>query len=239
MFQVVVMLLSLLCFNEYSGKVGLKNDKRVLYSCYAAILSFYAPLFMGWYNLYQSMPVYAVAFLLTVPLQARRYKGMIRKTGSAVLGIIYFGWFFSHLAYLRNYSIGVGCIAFLLILVESNDAFGYLIGSVFGRHSLISRISPHKTVEGALGGLLSVSGMGASLGFLLPGVNIVYTVALSAVISLAGSCGDLVVSFVKRDLGIKDMGRIIPGHGGLLDRFDSIIFAAPLFFHFVRYIYGF
>ncbi|MGA1824328.1 MAG: phosphatidate cytidylyltransferase [bacterium] len=237
-FQIVTVILSMGCFREYSNATGLWKDKKLTYACYLSIACIYFPVFDKWYGLFQAMPIYVIAFLLVIPIMRGEYEHMIQKTCLSVLGVAYFGWFLSHISYMRNLAGGAGYIFYLFFLVESNDAFGYLWGSLLGTHKLVPRISPNKTIEGALGGLFSLMILGYLFRFLVPTLSIPHILFLSYLISIFGICGDLTISFIKRDLKIKDMGDLIPGHGGLLDRFDSLIFTAPLFFHFIRYFYA-
>ncbi len=237
-YQIVILVLSLLCFREYHRAIGLWRDQRVVALGYVAIISIHMPIWWYQYGIYQAMPIFAVAILLTIPMQRNEYEHMIQKTCLVVLGVIYFGWFLSHLACLRNLPNGLLAVFYLFVLVEANDAFAYLWGSLLGKKKLISNISPNKTTEGAIGAWLSVIGLALVMRFCLPYVTTFHIILIASIISVFGVCGDLTISFIKRDLKIKDMGNIIPGHGGLLDRFDSIIFTAPLYFHFLRYFYG-
>jgi phosphatidate cytidylyltransferase len=236
-YQMVILGLSFWCFREFSHSTGLWKDKRLIWISYTAIAVIYYPVLINWYGLYQAVPIYAIALLLIIPIMRGNYEHMIQKTCLSVLGVAYFGWFFSHLGFLRNYSHGVYYIFFLMVLVESNDVFAYLWGSLIGRHKLIPRISPNKTVEGAVGALISVIVLALAMRFIVPMISTLHIILLGMMISVFGMCGDLVISFIKRDLGIKDMGTVIPGHGGILDRFDSILFVAPLYFHFIRFFY--
>jgi len=237
-FLFVTFALSLLCFREYANAVGLWKDQRTMNICYLGILCIYWPIYFFKYGIFQAMPVYVVALILTIPMHRNEYENMIQKTCLATLGVLYFGWFFSHLAYLRNLTHGMAYVFFLIVLVEANDACAYLWGSLLGKNKLIPRLSPNKTVEGMIGSILSTIGIAFLMRPLVPHISTVHLVVLAFCMSVFGMCGDLTISFIKRDLKIKDMGTLIPGHGGLLDRFDSIIFTAPLFFHFVRYFYG-
>jgi phosphatidate cytidylyltransferase len=238
-FQVTVMLLSMLGFLEFSRATGLSEDRWVVAFVLFGMGLVYAPIFVGWYGLYQATPAYAIVLLLLFSVWRGEYKGMVHKVSLAVLAIIYFGWFFSHLAYLRNFGSGLTYIAYFLFLVIGNDAFAYLTGNLFGRHKLIPELSPNKTVEGFLGAMVLVVLAALALRpFLVPHLVVRHAALLGLIIAIGGTSGDLTLSFIKRDLGIKDMGTLIPGHGGLLDRMNSILFTAPLFFHVVRFFYG-
>jgi len=237
-YQVVVFVLSSLCFREYSRATGLWKDKKLVIACHVAIAAIYYPVFVEWYGFYQAMPAFAMAFVLMIPVIRDEYEHMIQKVCLAILGVLYFGWFLSHVAFLRNVEHSVAYIFFLLVIVESNDAFGYLWGSLIGRRKLVPQISPNKTREGMIGAVVSVLGLAVLLRVLVPQISTPHLLVLTFVLAVFGVCGDLMMSYIKRDLRIKDTGSVIPGHGGLLDRFDSLLLTAPMFFHFLRYHYG-
>ncbi|PKK83639.1 MAG: hypothetical protein CVT49_07740 [candidate division Zixibacteria bacterium HGW-Zixibacteria-1] len=120
--------------------------------------------------------------------------------------------------------------AFLFLLVAVNDSYSQLWGRLVGRRKLLIRVSPGKTVEGAIGGTLSTVGAVFLLAFLLTGVAMFVLISIGVLVSFSATVGDLCFSHVKRNLGIKDFSGLLPGHGGILDRFDSLIFAAPVFY---------
>lgn len=148
----------------------------------------------------------------------------------------------SHLALIVNLDVpsttGVKLVLLLIITTECNDIFQYLTGKMFGKRKIAPKISPNKTVEGFLGGLILTPVLTNLLGlFLLPERSILFYTLLGLGISFFGFCGDLLISKIKRRAGVKDTGRLIPGHGGLLDRVDSLIFSAPLFYWLMRLMY--
>lgn len=236
-FKVIILILSLLCFREYANAVGLWKDRYFIILSNLAIIVCYIPVFLGYFGFFQAMPVYLIIFVLLLPIVRGEYEHMVQKACLAMLGITYFGWLFAHIAFFVNIKNGIAYIFLLFLLVESNDASGYIFGKLFGKHKLIPKISPRKTDAGLIGGLLVVIGLSFALKFLAPNFSVFHRILFASVISIGGTSGDLVMSYVKRDLKIKDFGRILPGHGGLLDRFDSIIFVAPLFFHLVNLFY--
>jgi len=237
-FHVVVCLLSMQCFREYSRVCGLWEDRRLMILSYVLIAAIYVSLAGGILPLYDLMPLCATIVLLIVPLKRNEYEHMLQKVCLALLGVLCFGWFLSHLAYLRMTPTGLATVFFLIVLLECNDACGYLWGSLFGKHKLISRISPNKTVEGAVGGILSVLIIAHLMRKFAPFDNTGAILLVATLVAILGICGDLIVSFIKRDLGVKDMGSVIPGHGGVLDRVDSLILSAPIFFYVLRYCHG-
>ena len=125
-------------------------------------------------------------------------------------------------------------IAFLVIVVQMSDVLQYIWGKLFGRHKVAPKLSPSKTWEGLIGGVASATLLGACLWWITP-FTFLQAGLVALVITLMGFFGGLVMSAIKRDRGVKDWGRLIEGHGGMLDRLDSVVFAAPIFFHLVRY----
>jgi len=237
-FQAVVCLLSLACFREYSRACGLWTDRGLVTLSYGLIACSYLPIFAGSYGLFQLTPLCVLGVLLVVPLRRNSYEHMIQKVCLTLLGVLCFGYLLSHLAYLRGSRHGLAAAFLLMTLVVCNDACAYLWGKLLGRHRLITAISPNKTAEGAVGGMLSVIAVAWLLRGMWPTDDPLPLVSAAVVVSVLGTFGDLVVSFIKRDLGIKDMGSAIPGHGGVLDRVDSLILSAPVFFHVARVCYG-
>ena len=123
---------------------------------------------------------------------------------------------------------------YLLLVVQLSDVLQYVFGKLFGKHLLAPLVSPSKTVEGLVGGGLAATGVGAALYWITP-FSPLQSAYLSLLIVICGFLGGLALSAVKRSLGAKDWGRMIEGHGGMMDRMDSVVFAAPVFFHLTRY----
>jgi phosphatidate cytidylyltransferase len=132
---------------------------------------------------------------------------------------------------------GPAAATWLLVIIAVSDSGQYYCGRAFGRRKLAPAVSPAKTVEGAVGGVMVAVVAGAATGpWALPGVSIAAVAVLTLALALAGIVGDLFESLLKRSAGVKDSSRLIPGHGGVLDRIDSHLFAAPVFYLFLRYI---
>ena len=132
---------------------------------------------------------------------------------------------------------GAKLLLFLLIVVQGSDVLQYIWGKLFGRHKIAPLVSPNKTWEGFLGGIASATLLGTALWWLTP-FQPWEAAVMALVIALMGFSGGLTMSAIKRDRGVKDFGTLIAGHGGILDRIDSLCFAAPVFFHLVRYFFG-
>lgn len=201
----------------------------------------YALVWVDWYGLYSIfIPVYA---FLVLPIlsalrgETRDYLGRIAEVQWALMTCVFC---LSHVPALLYLSIpgyqggNVGLIAFLVVVVQLSDVMQYVCGKLFGRRRIAPGVSPSKTVEGFAGGIASATLAGAALWWITPFAPW-QAAALALVAALMGFLGGLVMSGIKRDRGVKDWGHLIPGHGGFIDRLDSVIFAAPVFFHLVRY----
>ncbi|MGD9181108.1 MAG: phosphatidate cytidylyltransferase [Desulfobacterales bacterium] len=153
-------------------------------------------------------------------------------------GLIYIPVLLSFLILIREGSSGMIWIFLLLAIVFAGDTSAYYVGSYLGRHKLNPAVSPGKTIEGSIGGLAANLAVGA-IGkyFFLPDVPWGLCFLFFIVVGLAGQAGDLFESELKRSSGIKDSGGILPGHGGILDRIDALLFASPVTYIFVRYIF--
>lgn len=192
----------------------------------------------GWYGLFIAVPVYVVSAILIVPIARNIAAGQLQKVSLAILGFIYLGWMFGHLGFLANSPHAIGYLLYLLIAVECNDIAAFTCGKLFGHRKLRENISPNKTVGGSVGALCISLVLPWLLSFSFPHFGALELILTGLIIGIGGQLGDLAISFIKRDIGVKDMGAMIPGHGGLLDRIDSMIFVAPLFFHMVRWFHG-
>jgi phosphatidate cytidylyltransferase len=243
---VGVMLLALFGFKEFARATGLYGDWWLTGLVYLAIAALGVVSWLpdprlgteGWYGLFMALPVYVVGAILLVPIARNRAKGQLQQTALAIAGFVYFGWMFSHLGFLANSPHAYGYLLYLVFAVEINDVAAFTCGKLFGRHKLRENISPNKTVEGSLGALAVSLALPWLLWFSFPHFGPAQLVLTGLIVGVGGQLGDLVISTIKRDIGIKDMGAVISGHGGVLDRVDSMIFVAPLFFHMVRWFHG-
>jgi phosphatidate cytidylyltransferase len=189
----------------------------------------------GWYGLFMALPVFVIAAILVIPVFRNRGQGQLPLLALAIVGFVYFGWMFGHVALLANSAHAYSYLGYLVLAVELNDIAAYAFGKMFGRHPLRSNISPKKTWEGAAGALAASLVLPWILLPTFPHFEKWDCLLVGFIVGVGGQLGDLVVSVFKRDLGIKDMGALIPGHGGVLDRIDSLIYVAPLFFYYIRF----
>lgn len=176
--------------------------------------------------------VLALLFLVIMQFKRRQHTGAIIGISTTIFGIVYISWSFSFLVKIRYLEDGLVLLAALLLITKSCDIGAYLIGSRFGKHPLVPSISPHKTIEGALGGI--IFSILATIIF-KPTLHFSYPtlILLGVGMSILGQLGDISESLIKRDCQVKDSGNIFPGLGGVLDQIDSLLFTAPVFYFFL------
>ena len=236
--------LSFLTLRELYSQLKLRKiDRSVLFFCYLSIPIQYFLAFKGYYTLFLIfIPVFMfiiIPFLLVLTGETKDIiRSMCILPTSLMLGV--FG--ISHLALLISFPemnsngvSGKALLLFLIFITEANDIMQFVWGKIFGKHKILPKVSPNKTWEGFIGGVISTTIIGYFMGFLTP-LNTWQLILLSSSIAVFGFMGDAIMSAVKRDFGVKDMSNAIPGHGGVLDRVDSLSTTASPFFHIVYFI---
>lgn len=239
-------LISYLALKEYFSIIPTRRvDRRVLFWAYLAVAMQYWLIYSGWYGMFIIfIPVY---MFLIVPMRLvslQKTKGFLRSAGMIQWGVMVTVFCLSHAAWLfvlpaeRNPAGGAaGLVLYLVGLTELNDVAQYAWGKSLGRHKVIPEVSPKKTWEGLLGGVATTALISAAVAPFLTPLGVKSALIAGAAISVFGFMGDVTMSALKRDLGVKDSGALLPGHGGILDRVDSLMFTAPLFLHYIRYYY--
>ena len=243
---VGVTLLAAFGFREFARATGLYDDWWLTGIVYLAIVALGAVTLMtdprldqpGWYGFFMALPTFVIALILLVPVLRNRARGELQQVALAIFGFIYFGWMFMHLGFLANTANAYGYLLFLVFAVEINDVAAFTFGKMFGKRKLRDRISPNKTLAGSVGAIAVSLLLPWLLWFSFPHFSPALLILTGLIVGVGGQLGDLVISYIKRDIGIKDMGTTIEGHGGILDRVDSMIFVAPIFFHMVRWFSG-
>lgn len=236
--------LSFLTLKEFLSIVPTRQaDRRVIFWAYLSIPLQYYWVSMGWYGMFIIfIPVYVFLFLPMRMILIGETQGFIHSAGVLHWAVMLTVFAISHIAYLLTLPVlnvaagNIGLVLFLLLMTEFNDVCQYIWGKMLGRHKIIPKVSPNKTWEGFLGGFISTTACAGYVAPLLTPLLFEQGLIAGSIIAVAGFVGDVVISSVKRDLHIKDSGSLIPGHGGILDRLDSLIYTAPLFFHFLYYV---
>jgi len=208
-------------------------------------------LALSWY-VYFHNGVYANLFLtlgllsiMTLELTRRDGSNAIYQISTTVLGVFYVAFLASHLVMLRelprtvgvDYSMGRAFVFLTFVVTWAGDTGAYIVGTFFGKHPLIPRVSAKKTKEGSVGGLLfAVAGAVVAKYTFADFLSLSQAVILGVAAGCIGQLGDLVESMIKRDADVKDTSGIIPGHGGTLDRFDGLLFTAPLMYYYLKFV---
>ncbi len=238
-------LISYLALKEYFTLIPTRRtDRRIIFYAYLSIVFQYWFAGIQWYGMFIIwIPVYLFLLLPFRQVLIGETKGFLEHTSRVQWGLMMFVFGLSHIAYmmtlptLNGHDVGgKELVLYLVLLTELNDILQYLWGKTLGKHKIIPKVSPNKTVEGFLGAFFTLSLLGVAFSFLTP-FTWVQALLAGMLISSAGFIGDVVISMVKRDIGVKDSGNLLPGHGGILDRIDSLTYTAPLFFHYTYYLY--
>ena len=177
----------------------------------------------------------AVTIIITAPVVSGG-KPATEGVALTVLGVLYVSWFLGHALLLRRLGDGAALILLLVGVTWVGETAAYVVGSLVGRHKLVPAISPRKSVEGAVAQLAAsiVASVLLGPGWLLPSWSAGFAVGAGALLGVVGQLGDLAESAIKRSVGVKDASGLIPGHGGVLDRIDGLLFNAPALYYYVR-----
>jgi phosphatidate cytidylyltransferase len=241
---VLFGLLSFLALREYLTLVPTRRaDHHALFWTFFIFtpLQYYL-LAIKWIGFFIVIPVYAFLFIPAAMAIGGDSHAFLERTAKIQWGLMICVYCLSYapallLLAIPNFGPDAKLLLFLIIVVQLSDVLQYVWGKLIGRHNIAPAISPNKTWEGFLGGTLCATAIGTGLWWLTP-FSPLAAFGISFLITMLGFAGGLVMSAIKRDRGVKDYGTMIGGHGGILDRMDSVIFAAPVFFHVVRFFYG-
>jgi phosphatidate cytidylyltransferase len=198
------------------------------------LLSFYRPLYppLGtFFPVAVSMLVIMIARLFS----ERPVDGALDDVAATFLGVFYVAMLFAFQVAIRTGPDGKQWLVFLYFIIWATDIGAYAIGKPFGKHRLYEKVSPKKSMEGLAGALVASAGMALLCRvWFMPKISMPEAVIIALTLAVIGTLGDLVESLLKRSAGVKDSGGLIPGHGGILDRMDSMLFAAPVLYYYLR-----
>ncbi len=238
-----VTLLGLLCYREYARATGLFRERALSAVVVLGILLVNFAALDHWYGFFVALWPLTVSLIAVASIPLDRPEGYVQRVGLAVLGFMLFGAGLAHLGYMANDPGYRPIVLLLLTAVALNDVAAFTVGKVLGGPNLLPATSPNKTLSGALGAVAVTGGVVALVGSSIFGGtamgSALWLILFGVLVSVAGQAGDLMLSSIKRDIGIKDMGVVLPGHGGILDRFNSLLLVAPAAFHFIGYFVGF
>ena len=239
-------VISFMALREFLSLLYIRRgDHLALAACFYVILPLqYFLVAIDWFSMFTIfIPVYGFLFLPILSALLGDTAHFLDRSTKVQWALMISVFCISHIPAILTLDIKgfedkkLLLMIFLILVVQSSDVLQYVWGKLFGKHKIAPKLSPSKTVEGFVGGVISASVLGGLLYWLTP-FNPVQAVLMSLLICLMGFLGGLVMSAMKRSMGVKDWGNMISGHGGMLDRMDSLCFAAPIFFHVVRYYWA-
>lgn len=239
-------VISFMALREFLSLLYIRRgDHLALAACFYVILPLqYFLVAIDWFSMFTIfIPVYGFLFLPILSALLGDTAHFLDRSTKVQWALMISVFCISHIPAILTLDIEgfeekkLLLMIFLILVVQSSDVLQYVWGKLFGKHKIAPKLSPSKTVEGFVGGVISASVLGGLLYWLTP-FNSVQAVLMSLLICLMGFLGGLVMSTMKRSMGVKDWGNMISGHGGMLDRMDSLCFAAPIFFHVVRYYWA-
>lgn len=245
----VIVLFAICSFAALREFMTLTNASRADHRTLAAAFFVVLPVqfwlvWIGWYGMYAVfIPVWVFLLLPILSVLAGETRNYLIRIAEMQWALMICVFCVSHVPALLDLNIpGYGgrnvlLIAWLVIVVQLSDVLQYVWGKLIGRRKLAPKLSPSKTVEGLWGGALSASAIGTALWWMTPFAPL-QAAAMALMVTILGFAGGLVMSAIKRDRGVKDWGHSIAGHGGFIDRLDSVVFAAPVFFHVTRYFWN-
>lgn len=237
-WTILVAAVSVLAFKEFAQVTGLYRERPFVVIVYVAIVAQNVAAFVGAYDFFMAIPTWAVLAMLLVPIALNRTEGMLQCVALTTVGVVFHAYFLAHLSYLARSDPTYGYVLYVVLGTQLNDALGFLYGKTLGRHRW-TPISPNKTLEGSI--LAAATTMVLAFGqwwIAFPHVPWWGVVAAGFIVGVGGQIGDLTMANVKRNVGVKDFGTLLPGHGGVTDRVNSLMVTAPAFAHFMGYLFG-
>lgn len=238
LFAATVSMLSMIAWHEYCNMMERQGRLQLYWLGLIGVLLLQMSTWLG--NSYETNMIVFLFVLLALAKVVLSYPSFnLPNAAFSVFGFIYVGLSFSYIISIRfiDYTVLPGTYFLWLTLIGTwaSDTFAYFVGSKLGKKKLCPALSPGKTREGAIGGLAGCIISVTVLGYII-NISIAHSLALGAIIGIAAPIGDLAESALKRFFGVKDSGNILPGHGGVLDRFDSVMFSVPVVYYYVSNI---
>lgn len=245
-FLILLAFISFIGLKEFISSISTRQiDRKIIFVLYLAIPIQYT---LVWYHSFiftYFIPLYMFLVIAFMAIIAGKTKGMLVSIATLYWGLMLTVYCMSYIGYLNtlplstNYPAGgAGVILYLVVLTQLNDVAQYCWGKLLGGRKIIPKVSPNKTLAGFIGGVITIPLLAISLNGLFISFHPLLALLSGVIIAVSGFLGDILLSAVKRDLGIKDFSNLIPAHGGMLDRVDSLIVTAPVFCQFLNIIYS-
>ena len=249
-FATAVLLLAIIGWHEFRVMMLSKGYKAYYLTSGTAVALLNIVPALGYKDTLVPIITAAIISIMLEGLYYHKRGNWAPEVALSSFSVLYVGLLFSHFTMLREVSLSVvnvtgmgsmplGEVFLWLVLFGTwaSDTFAYIFGCAFGKRPLCQAVSPKKSIEGAIAGFLGCILVVVYLGTYLLAFDFIKTFSLSILIAIFAPLGDLVESLLKRSFGVKDSGKVFPGHGGVLDRFDSVLFAIPITYYFILYIF--
>lgn len=242
-FIILFGLISLFALREFISLLPTRRGDYfpLLIAFYFVIPYQYYLVYIDWYGLYSIfIPLYVFLLIPIATLKQEDTTFFLERSAKIQWGLMVCVFCISHVPALINLKLPgfqgdkIWLALWLIMVVQTSDVLQYVCGKLFGKHKVAPVLSPSKTIEGLIGGIALATALGVAMSWLTP-FSYWQAALIGFIVCIFGFFGGLVMSAIKRDHGVKDWGQLIHGHGGMLDRIDSICFSAPIFFHILRY----
>ncbi|MDM1758828.1 MULTISPECIES: phosphatidate cytidylyltransferase [Acinetobacter] len=242
-FIILFGIISLFALREFISLLPTRRGDYfpLLIAFYFVIPYQYYLIYTDWYGLYSIfIPLYVFLLIPIASLKQEDTTHFLERSAKIQWGLMVSVFCISHVPALLNLKLPgfdgekIWLAIWLIMVVQASDVLQYVCGKLFGKHKVAPILSPSKTIEGLVGGIVLATGLGVLMNWLTP-FTYLQAALIGLIVCIFGFFGGLVMSAIKRDRGVKDWGQLIHGHGGMLDRIDSICFSAPIFFHILRY----
>lgn len=239
---LAVAILSLLAYRDFARATGVFRVRILSVVVALGIAALAIAAADRWHRLFFAVTPITIVLLAVVTIPRDAPRGFVQRVGLAIMGFVLFGTAFGYMGLLADAPHHRALLLLLIAAVQLNDIFAFIVGKTLRGPKLIPNTSPGKTISGSLGAIVLTTLLVAVLGRPLfagtPLGALPALLALGVAISIAGQLGDLLLSSIKRDVGIKDFAAAIPGHGGVLDRFDSLVLVPPVLYHVLSLVNG-
>lgn len=237
-WTVFVAVISMYGFKEYAKASGLYRERAFVVVVLVAIAGINLAAFVQRYDFFMAASMWAILTLVVVPVVLNRTELMLQWLSLSIVGVTLYAFFLAHLSWLYQSSAGLGYLLFVLVATALNDVLAFMFGKSLGRRHW-TRLSPNKTVEGSILALVITIALAfLQAPFAFPQVPPWGVLLAGVIIGVGGQLGDLMMALLKRNIGIKDWGHLLPGHGGLSDRLNSYMITAPVFAHVMGFLFG-
>jgi phosphatidate cytidylyltransferase len=231
-----ITFISLLCAKEFFQLTGMYHKSIFIWPTYLAIIAMSYSIYHNYTLIYSMMPMIFLGLISLVPIALNEAKNMLQYIALSLLCMIFVGWAFLHTAWIVTIPSGAFYLIYIILLTELCDNIALAVGRLFGKKKIADQIAPNRTIEGVIISFGITLAAAYGLRILLPMYDQIHWWIYGLTACLVGSLGDLILSVIRRDLGVKDYGIFILGRGGVLDRMDRLIFVVPIYYYLIQYL---